>query len=159
MIDDRVKPVLMDVSNDAYHYFKYSESPLDEASLDEIAEISATFGDGIEIELISTLESSGKYKVKIVPKSSVPQQKYDGLIHLPIKNIALLLYVKAKNKIRGVCINENDMHIIYEQDYDVVSISKKPWITNGNTKIPLWTNLIEIKNSEAFTSIFGGSSK
>ena len=43
LILDVNNPVTMKLSNDAYYYFFEGEDPLDESSLDEIAEISSMF--------------------------------------------------------------------------------------------------------------------
>ena len=136
------------ISNDAYYYFTENEEPLDDASWDEIAEIEATF-ENFDIELIKALDT-GQFEVNIIIKDL--KAEYDGVLHLPMKNINLYLNVIGINRIKGTCINEETKDTLYEREYEVIFTGrdKKPVLKN-NTRLPIWTNNVEIWDNDEFS--------
>lgn len=138
------------ISNDAFFYLTNNEEPIDDNSWDEIAELEATFENGFDIELINAL-STGEFEVNIIPKASF-KEKYDGCIHLHIKSNTLYFNIIGKNKISGICINDETKKEIFQCSYDVVFIGrdKKPSLKHGTTQLPLWTNDADIWNIDKF---------
>lgn len=65
---DYSKASLMQISNDAYHYLRFEEDPIDEDNLDEAYEILAMFPNGFIIsDNINIIKGTDLIECEIVP--------------------------------------------------------------------------------------------
>lgn len=151
LILDTSNPVILRMSNDAYYYFFEGEDPIDESSLDEIAEISASFEHGFEPDEskpINTDSSDGSIEVTIFPYiEDVPKQKpsqsessdldtlefdesqWDG-VHNDGSIFPWLFYFKfiGENTVKIAQLNMHFNKRLNDCIGEIVWLNNKPWI-------------------------------
>lgn len=148
---DTNNPITLTISNDAYYYFFEGEDPLDESSLDEIAEISASFENGFEPDeneppMINV--SNGTVTITLIPyaeqcielkkeQSASAEQDmlefdeslWDGVINEG-GLFPWMFYFKfiGKNRVKIAQINIHFSKRLNDCEGDITWINNKPWI-------------------------------
>ena len=176
LIFDVNNPVTMKLSNDAYYYFFEGEDPLDESSLDEIAEISAMFEFGFEPDenkppKIDT--SNGTVEVTIIPYIEDLKQEqeqntlefdesmWDG-VHNDGGVFPWMFYFKfiGLNRVKIAQINMYFNKRLNDCEGECVWLNKKPWIKyktkeshKGYSYMPICsprTTILDNQNAQEF---------
>lgn len=137
-------PITLKMSNDAYYYFFEGEDPLDDNSLDEIAEISATFEFGFEPDenkspIIDT--KNGTAEVILIPyiENIEEKQELDSLefdetewdgVHNDGGIFPWLFYFKfiGENTVKIAQLNMHFNKRLNDCIGEVVWLNSKPWI-------------------------------
>lgn len=173
---DTDNPVTLKFSNDAYYYFFEGEDPLDENSLDEIAEISATFEFGFEPDeskppIIDT--NNGTVEITIIPYirdlSQGPELdnlefnelEWDG-VHNDGGIFPWLFYFKfiGTNKVLIAQINMHFNKRLNDCQGECIWLNGKPWIKyktkesyKGYSYMPICsprTTILDNQNAQEF---------
>lgn len=129
------------ISNDAYYYFAEGEDPLDESSFDEIAEISAMFEFGFEIDETKNPivdNKSGMVEITIIPyttqmpssNNEIDESQYDGVIQDKRGTHPWQYYFKfiGINVVKITQINKSLRRKFDSYIGEIVWFYKKPWI-------------------------------
>lgn len=174
LILDVNNPVTIRLSNDAYYYFFEGEDPLDENSLDEIAEISAMFEFGFEPDenkLPKINTSNGTVEVTIIPYIEDLKQEQNTLefdesiwdgVYKDSAIFPWMFYFKfiCLNKVKIAQINMHFNKRLNDCEGECVWLNKKPWIKykteeshKGYSYIPILsprTIILDIQNVQEF---------
>lgn len=153
---DVSKAKKMHLSNDAFFWLKYKESPIDDSNLKEAQDILKIFPNGFIIKDDWKYINENVVEATFIPFTENIITQWDGEHRAILKNgkadaWVFCFKILNHNRCYAKWYNSITNKLIYEGECEIKYFHKKPWaiIQKGN-QIPLWNESTKYLTNNRF---------